>query len=382
MKLNPCWRNKKIYSHRVITMSLLKQQWWKWICVAIMLYVTAGGLLVPLGPGIPNVEPLVFKADTAYTFKVHTYNTHFTDVAANQTQVWFKNDNNYFCPTEVKVIDNTLLEVKFAVPAASQNTFRYANFDVIANNDIDGTFALRDAVTLIKSKKEVSDTALQMTYCIPEVEHNKTSLLVFPFREILQQTIRNTFFHVPMWFAMTVMVIISLAAGLLFLWKGDLKYDVYASQAVLVAIVFGWCGYFTGVLWSKYTWFIGIGWEKAIRNMVYQDIKLAGALTAIAIYTAYFLVRKLIDDPQQRARISAIYNIFSLVLFGLLIYVLPRLTDSVHPGNGGNPAFSKYDLDSTLRMFFYPAAIGWIMFSVWIYSIALRLNFLQQKPKG
>jgi heme exporter protein C len=51
----------------------------------------------------------------------------------------------------------------------------------------------------------------------------------------------------------------------------------------------------------------------------------------------------------------------------------------MHPGNGGNPAFSKYDLDSTLRMFFYPAVIGWILLGFWILSILIRLKLVQQK---
>jgi heme exporter protein C len=63
----------------------------------------------------------------------------------------------------------------------------------------------------------------------------------------------------------------------------------------------------------------------------------------------------------------------------LFIYIIPRLTDSLHPGNGGNPAFSKYDLDSSLRMFFYPASIGWILLGFWIMSLLVRIQFVRQK---
>ena len=61
------------------------------------------------------------------------------------------------------------------------------------------------------------------------------------------------------------------------------------------------------------------------------------------------------------------------------IFVIPRLTDSLHPGNGGNPAFSSYDLDNTLRMFFYPSTLGWIALSMWISSIWIRYNSLTQE---
>ena len=84
----------------------------------------------------------------------------------------------------------------------------------------------------------------------------------------------------------------------------------------------------------------------------------------------------------QRARISAVYNIFAVVIFTLFIFIIPRLTASLHPGNGGNPAFSKYDLDSHLRLFFYPAVIGWILLSCWILSILVRLRLLQLKKSS
>ena len=59
--------------------------------------------------------------------------------------------------------------------------------------------------------------------------------------------------------------------------------------------------------------------------------------------------------------------------------ILPRLTDSLHPGNGGNPAFAKYDLDSNMRMVFYPAVIGWLLFSFWLFQLKNRISFLNNK---
>ena len=32
----------------------------------------------------------------------------------------------------------------------------------------------------------------------------------------------------------------------------------------------------------------------------------------------------------------------------VFIGILPRMTDSLHPGNGGNPGFNSYDLDNHL----------------------------------
>ena len=73
------------------------------------------------------------------------------------------------------------------------------------------------------------------------------------------------------------------------------------------------------------------------------------------------------------------YNIFAFVLMIVFIWVLPRMVDSVHPGNGGNNTFITYDLDSQMRMVFYPAIIGWTLLGVWIASLRLRLRLLERK---
>jgi heme exporter protein C len=96
------------------------------------------------------------------------------------------------------------------------------------------------------------------------------------------------------------------------------------------------------------------------------------------IYSSYFILRSSFDDEQRRARLSAIYNIFAFATFIPLVWILPRLTDSLHPGNGGNPAFGKYDMDSSMRMVFYPAIIGWTLLGVWITSLRIRLRVIER----
>jgi len=54
------------------------------------------------------------------------------------------------------------------------------------------------------------------------------------------------------------------------------------------------------------------------------------------------------------------------------------MNDSLHPGNGGNPGFNKYDLDSNMRLFFYPAVIGWILLAVWIVNLRVRAEKIKR----
>jgi heme exporter protein C len=58
---------------------------------------------------------------------------------------------------------------------------------------------------------------------------------------------------------------------------------------------------------------------------------------------------------------------------------LPRMVDSLHPGSGGNPAFKAYDLDKYMRLVFYPAVAGWILFGLWVASLRIRIALIKYK---
>lgn len=63
----------------------------------------------------------------------------------------------------------------------------------------------------------------------------------------------------------------------------------------------------------------------------------------------------------------------------VFILILPRFSDSLHPANGGNIAFGKYDLDNNMRTVFYPACIGWILIGIWFGQIRVRTEKLKRK---
>ncbi len=186
-------------------------------------------------------------------------------------------------------------------------------------------------------------------------------------QSMLEETIRNLFFHVPMWFAMILLLTISAVYSIKYLRNGDELCDAIAVEAINVGMVFGLMGAATGALWAKFTW--GSYWP--------NDPKLNGVGIGLLIYAAYIILRNGIEDPQKRARVSAVYNVFAWPIFMVLIWILPRINDSLHPGNGGNPGFNQYDLDSNLRMVFYPACIGWMMLGVWMLSLNFRMKKLE-----
>lgn len=188
-----------------------------------------------------------------------------------------------------------------------------------------------------------------------------------PRLPILNETIRNTYFHVPLWFAMMTLMTISMFKSFQYLRKGDISLDQEAYAYAHVALLFGILGFATGAVWGNFTW----------GSPLPLDPKLIAVEIGMLIYAAYFILRGSFDDEQKKARLSAVYNIFAFAAFMPLVWILPRVTDSLHPGNGGNPAFGKYDMDNSMRMVFYPAIIGWIFIGIWISNLKHRIEKLE-----
>ena len=194
-------------------------------------------------------------------------------------------------------------------------------------------------------------------------------LIPVPKQVILYESIRNLYFHVPMWFSMIFLFLMSVVYSIKGLSSNNLSHDIKAKELVNAGIIFGILGTITGSIWAKFTW--GAWWV--------NDVKLNGSAITMLIYLAYIVLRGSLEDEQKRARISGVYNIFAFVLLLVFIGILPRMTDSLHPGNGGNPGFNNYDLDDNMKLVFYPAVIGWILLSWWIASIRIRISKVTQK---
>jgi heme exporter protein C len=204
-------------------------------------------------------------------------------------------------------------------------------------------------------------------------------LLPVPALRQLQETIRNLYYHVCMWFAMMILFTTSVVYSIKHLRTLNYKYDIYAREFAAVGLVLGLLGYATGAIWASYTWADPNNPAYASFGSIVREPKLIGAAMAILIYFAYFVLRSSITDIDKRARVSAVYNVFAYAMLFPSIWIVPRLLPSLHPGQEGNPALNFNDIDARMRMVFYPAVIGWTLIGVWISILKIRLTILKEK---
>ena len=97
-----------------------------------------------------------------------------------------------------------------------------------------------------------------------------------PAKPILNETIRNLYFHVAMWMAMMIFFIVSVVYAIRYLRNNNPVFDIYSSEFARTGIVFGVLGLVTGSVWAKFAW--GAFWS--------NDPKQLGAAIALLIYLA------------------------------------------------------------------------------------------------
>ena len=340
---------------------LYKIHWWKYLGILLMVYVLIVGLLTTLKPGIFDVKPNRFKTNQKVSINVKGYNTNYTK---GNVSTYLKTGNSFLLKAEeVAIINDTELDAVFNLPQHLPGKLNLVQCSFIVDSDYDGTSVLPSKIVL--SQDSINEIEGDLSWTISKSPgFHVIHTYRFPYRNILYETIRNTFFHVSLWFAMFSMLMVSVYYAIRYLKTQNRDFDLRSSALVKTAMLFGVLGLATGSLWARNTW--DTWWT--------NDIKLNMSALSMLIYFAYLILRSSIEDPDRRARISGAYNIFALVAVVPLIFVLPRLTDSLHPGNGGNPAFGSDDMDNALRLVFYPAVVGFSIIGFWIAQLQYRLE--------
>jgi heme exporter protein C len=359
----------------------MKKNWWKILCVLLLSWTFVAGLIVPLRTGVTNVLPLSAKVGDTIWLKVQGYNSQWEN--PSKATAWlhidefFKSDKSAkkadsivahsIASLNFKAIDARNIEFQFAIPRFLPSQTKLENASLLV--DVGSTEQAIRPASIALVQDSINEQAGK-TLWNAKMDIHREWRFAYPYRNLLAETVRNTYYHVPMWFVMFTLFGVGVYQSIVYLWKRKREADLMASSYTQAGVLFGFLGLFSGGLWANYAW----------GQPFPMDIKIIMTYTALAIYLAYFILRGAFEDDEKRARISAVYSVFAFATLVPLLYVVPRLAESsLHPGNGSNIAFGSQDMDNTMRMVFYPASIGWILLGIWIGSLIYRTEVLKEK---
>ncbi len=344
----------------------MKGIWWKTTGVLILVYVFVAGLLTPIKPGIMAISPSAARAGQALQIKVNGYNTHFQQ---GENRAWLVQGADFVWPAQsVVATDEVTLQLDFALPEFLPADALRQEFRLLIDNPTDGRIVSEQSLTITQETSDATQGAASWQAATISDLHTRRGM-AFPHLAQLRESIRNLYFHVSLWFAMTILFIAAMVYSVRHLRHFREHDDRMAKALTTVGLLYGLLGLATGAIWAKNTW--GDYWS--------WDPKQNMTAIALLIYAAYFVLRSAFEDPEKKARIAAVYNIFAFATLIPLTYVLPRMAESLHPGAEGNPGLASADLDSTMRMVFYPAIIGWTLLGLWMAQLSYRADRLRDR---
>ena len=127
--------------------------------------------------------------------------------------------------------------------------------------------------------------------------------MVLPDEALQGAIYRILFFHAPAAMVGMIGYFVALTFSVLYLSSKNFLYDSLAASIVEVSLVFSLVNIVTGSIWARIIW--GIWWT--------WDYRLTSALVCILIFFGYLVMRRAIDEPTQRARLSSALCIFGCV---------------------------------------------------------------------
>lgn len=224
---------------------------------------------------------------------------------------------------------------------------------------------------LVLKLRYQSDIAKYKYYSIESVN----PILTFPVVPGLEEQIRIMNFHVPVAWISVLAYLFAMIFSIGFLKTRDLDYDLKATAAAEIGLLFTILATVTGMIWAKLNW--GSFWN--------WDPRETSIFILLLIYGAYFALRSAIENDEVRARLSSVYAIIAFITVPFLVFVLPRILDGLHPGSendtsAGPILSSKKDTLNYLQQFTF--SLGFASFSLlffWMLNIKYRIKKLQNK---
>ena len=176
---------------------------------------------------------------------------------------------------------------------------------------------------------------------------------------------RIIFFHVPAAFTSFLCFFAALVSGITYLKTQNLKWDAFSVSVTEVGLAFGAANLVTGMIWARIIW--GIWWT--------WDWRLTSMLICWLLYAGYLVLRRAVEEPTERARLSAVMSILSFTVVPFVFFSI-KWFRTQHP----QPVlYGEGKMDSMYRVMLYGNWVPLLMFAVILVAVRMQQEHRQRE---
>ena len=179
------------------------------------------------------------------------------------------------------------------------------------------------------------------------------------------------YFHIANAWVGMLGFLAAAVAGVVYLVKHDQKWDIIELAAVEISLVFFLIAIITGSIWARPTWGAYWTWEPRLTTAAILEM----------VYIAYLLLRQGMDDPDRRARFSAVYTLVGSISVPITFMSI-RLFRTIHPvviGTNSAASTGGFDMTSKMLVTMFFALFTFSVIFVSLFWNRIRLGQLAQQ---
>ena len=129
------------------------------------------------------------------------------------------------------------------------------------------------------------------------------------------------YFHLPIAISAYLSFAIVFISSILYLRSKEQKWDMLSLSAAEVGVVFAFLTLVSGSIWGRSAW--NAYW-------VSWDVRLNTSLILFLIYLSYLMIRQAVEEPEKRARLSAVFGIIGFISVPIS-FLSVRFYSKMHP---------------------------------------------------
>jgi heme exporter protein C len=179
------------------------------------------------------------------------------------------------------------------------------------------------------------------------------------------------YFHIATGWVGMLGFLAAAATGVIYLVKHDQKWDIIELAAVEISLVFFFITIVAGSIWARPTWGAYWTWEPRLTTAAILEM----------IYVAYLLLRQGIDDPDRRARFSAVYSLIGAISVPITFMSI-RLFRTIHPvviGTNSSATTGSFDMTSKMLITMFFSLFTFSVIFVTLFWHRIRLGQLAEQ---